>query len=692
MSELINIIGPDGVGGTIPSDQLQGALDKGYRVETPEETRERWLQREYGDSPITAGIEGAARGASFGLSDVLLTGLGADQEAMRERRERNTLASGIGEAAGFIAPALLTGGGGLAAGAAKAAGGLAERALVTQGGGLLARAATRAGTAAARTGAEGALFGLGQGISDVTLAQDPMSAEAIVGELGHEILLGAGLGAAGGAGLSLAGSTLGAAAGQASKVVKRATTKLQQELGSGTEGMLSTTDDALRAEVMGMTRPQLDAALQAETSALRAQRLAEGKILARDLESFYHEQRNALFKLRQQLPDKALKKDAIRATEGFKKILGDLESLAEEPVTALKPLRRLEQQLGAMQRYLPEDAMQPSMDSVATLKDRVVDLTGDVASPRLEAFRERLAMLDRPPPKTPLLDGMTQGMGATAGGAIGAATGIPYAGMAGAWLGKEFADVLKPLMRRVLGSFTEHAGAIDDGAAKFMAKLGPPEAAGKALERLAGAAAVSGGSAYERATAAVRAAAANLDETDGVLAQELSGLEQAAPQTATQVRQSLLAKVQFLAAKVPPVATGFLGAPMEPSDSERATFARYVAAAEDPLRVLREIRAGMVMPETVEAAAALYPRHLERIKASIMAQLADPVVRARVPYATRMQLGTVLGIPVDPTLDPSFIALMQTPRVEDFRAPGGPPRTAPADITSAQRLTTGGLR
>lgn len=686
----INIIDPMGNPGTVAPEELEAAIARGYKLEGQAGTNERLLEKQYGDSPIQAGIEGAARGATFGLSDLVLPALGADKEGLRERKAHNELASAIGEGAGMVGSSLLTGGGGLAGSAGKAAGGLAERALTREGAGLLGRAAARAGTSAVRMGTEGAVYGAGQGISDVALSKDPMSAEAIIGDIGQHILFGAGAGAVGGAGLSVAGSALGVAADKAGKAIARATSKLHAELEAGTEGMLSTTDDALRAEVMAMPRPALEAAAKAEAEALQAARLVEGKALAKDIEAFHYDTRNELFKLRQQLPDKGLIGDAIKPTKLIKNIVGDLESLAEEPTLALKPLRRLEQQLGKMQEFLPEASLKPVMDRVATLKDRIVELSGDVASPRLEAFTERMAMLDRPAAKTPILDAAAQSVGAAAGGAIGKLTGIPYAGMAGAWLGKEFGEVLKPLMKRVLGSFVEHAGGIEDGVTKFLTRLGTPSSALDAVERLAGASAVAGASSWERATRAVTDAAANIQQTDGHLTQQLAGLAQVAPQTAAQVKQGMIAKIQFLASKVPKQLGGAFGF-LPPSDTERYTFARYAAAAEDPLRVVKELRAGMVMPETVETAQTLYPVHLEKIKTAIAAQLADPAVRARVPYSMRIEIGMILGPQVDPTLDPSFIALMQQPTVPSLKPPGGG-AGQPEGATSAQRLTTGGLR
>ena len=79
------------------------------------------LEEKYGDSSLLAGTLGAARGATFGLSDVAAKATGlTSEEALRELDERNEAASTIGEIGGVIAPALLSGGTSLGAKAVSA--------------------------------------------------------------------------------------------------------------------------------------------------------------------------------------------------------------------------------------------------------------------------------------------------------------------------------------------------------------------------------------------------------------------------------------------------------------------------------------------------------------------------------------------------------------------------------------------
>ena len=61
------------------------------------------------DSPILAGVEGVARGVTFGLSDAALASAGGPElaEDIRKRKEFNPAADLIGQGAGIIGSSLL---------------------------------------------------------------------------------------------------------------------------------------------------------------------------------------------------------------------------------------------------------------------------------------------------------------------------------------------------------------------------------------------------------------------------------------------------------------------------------------------------------------------------------------------------------------------------------------------------------
>jgi hypothetical protein len=156
--KMVRVIAPDQVTeGSIPADQAEQAYLEGYQVITPEMEAERRLQEEYGDTggKIVSGVQGFARGVTFGASDYLgrvasgvagalaapdvprLAGRGidaplaegpglydeaaADQagEDIAKYRAANPVTAGVSEVVGAVAPAILSGGTSTAATAAR---------------------------------------------------------------------------------------------------------------------------------------------------------------------------------------------------------------------------------------------------------------------------------------------------------------------------------------------------------------------------------------------------------------------------------------------------------------------------------------------------------------------------------------------------------------------------------------------
>lgn len=213
-----------------------------FELDTAERAAERQAAREFGNRPIAAGLAGAARGATLGLSDLALTEGGiVDAETLRQLQERNALASGAGELGGAVAPLLLSGGGGLLArGGLEGAALASEGASLTRGGGSLLRSLLRGATAPSRlvTGAaeaaeartlaalgtesaasfgtralgraasmgaggavEGAAMGVQQSITESVLGDEPLTAERVLANVGLNALLGGAAGGVFGAGV-----------------------------------------------------------------------------------------------------------------------------------------------------------------------------------------------------------------------------------------------------------------------------------------------------------------------------------------------------------------------------------------------------------------------------------------------------------------------------------------------------------
>lgn len=260
--------------GTIAASDLPALASSGGRVRTAQELQHEANEAQFGGIGQTAlaGVEGAARGASIGLSDVLL-GQALGKQYAREaalRRDINPYAAGAGEVIGTVAPMLIGDEAG-AANVAKGAGELGEaargasalsrglrggetvartigapvRATSALGRGveglvgsglervgltgesIAGRAAKRGLELAAGQTTEGAVYGAGQALSEAALAPD----DDYQG-LGEKLLVGMKQGAITGA---LAGGTLGALGGASSAAVDRGV-----QLLSGADGLKAT--------------------------------------------------------------------------------------------------------------------------------------------------------------------------------------------------------------------------------------------------------------------------------------------------------------------------------------------------------------------------------------------------------------------------------------------------------------------
>jgi hypothetical protein len=192
------LVDPMGVVHDVPADAVPSALQQGW---TPQSDEQRVADvaaaarsADYGGigNRIEAGAAGVLRGATLGLSDVALRGLGGDQAAeyFGGIRRENPGTSLAGELAGAAITAGIGGGGG--AGAALA--GEAGAAAASRG------ALSTIARAGARGAAEGALYGAGTGVSELALDPDPLTWEHATSVLSSNALYGAATGGVLGAG------------------------------------------------------------------------------------------------------------------------------------------------------------------------------------------------------------------------------------------------------------------------------------------------------------------------------------------------------------------------------------------------------------------------------------------------------------------------------------------------------------
>ena len=224
----INMVKPGGevVSVDFTPENMRETLTKKWRLEEPQEEYQGWMQQEYGSGTgeLSAALLGFARGATFGLSDVIAKEIWSPEELNAWSTANPTISVGS-EITGAIAPILLSGGAGAAKTGGqflpKMSGSLAKKAMgymptaklaketaklenyLMQGAfkGLATgkRAPTRVlGQALARGtayGAEGAVYGTGFGLSEAILQGDPILSEKTLAHMGWGSLIGFGAGA-----------------------------------------------------------------------------------------------------------------------------------------------------------------------------------------------------------------------------------------------------------------------------------------------------------------------------------------------------------------------------------------------------------------------------------------------------------------------------------------------------------------
>src|SRR6185295_5282094 len=202
MPGTVRLLDPDGAIRDVPSESAAGLLGpgSGWRLPTHVDELSRLSEQateaDYGGvaSTVGAAAEGFARGATLGGYDLGARLLGDEDTVydIDQRAKAHPVAAIGGEIAGTLAPALLTAGASLPASLATRAGArIGERVAERVGEGLISK-----GVGAA---AEGALYGAGSAVSELSLSPDPLTWEHATSALSSNMLYGGAIGGATGA-------------------------------------------------------------------------------------------------------------------------------------------------------------------------------------------------------------------------------------------------------------------------------------------------------------------------------------------------------------------------------------------------------------------------------------------------------------------------------------------------------------
>lgn len=97
--------------------------------------------------------------------------------------------------------------------------------------------------------------------------------------------------------------------------------------------------------------------------------------------------------------------------------------------------------------------------------------------------------------------------------------------------------------------------------------------------------------------------------------------------------------------------------PWEPGESEMRSWARFAWATEHPDEMIAMLARGTITPEDSEAFQEVYPERYRELQMIIASQL--PTLRAKLPYHRRLALSIFTGQPVDPSLHPQVLGVLQ---------------------------------
>lgn len=99
------------------------------------------------------------------------------------------------------------------------------------------------------------------------------------------------------------------------------------------------------------------------------------------------------------------------------------------------------------------------------------------------------------------------------------------------------------------------------------------------------------------------------------------------------------------------------------TESEVDDFARRLRVVEDPLSVVRDAANGTLSVDQVQTLKEVYPSIYENIREKAWAQIQSLQSSGKidsVPYSQRLNLGILLDLPSDSSMEPDFIAMIQS--------------------------------
>ena len=708
-----NFVDPDGRTVPLPEAAIPAALAQGWHEEQDAEAVHRAVQEPTQDfigahpvaSGLLAGETAALSGATLGASDAVIGAAGGGK-VIGQVREAHPYVSGAANIAGAVVDPFGAVGG-IAGGASKAA----EGALAGEGAG----AVRQFGAHVAGAATEGAVIGAGQGVSDLALSDDPLTVDRIASTLSSNALFGAGLGGVAGG----AGRLLEKGLGRAKNILtdsagagEAASPEVAADLAGLDRKGLAAAETTEKGVIEAGRVPQRQA-LADDIAGFRSEVKNESKIYlaTKGIKEAELPEGLAAGTLKIQ----EIGKVSFEADKAVDRLLRNPIRLAEKPEFALSALQQQQAALEQLTKREPTlramfaadesgtraaalDQVPAALEKNKALQSRIRELQAEPMSERLQSIRDAQEALKAPKPDMGLGDQMLKG---SVQGVVSHTLGtiVPGVGhILGAMAGAKAADAISGLVFGRMAAVTaEQAAKTSAAIDSFLTvgkKLAPiaPVLATKVLSKVAFGPPVhrSQGETtephpthdpdsvrpkstldklYTARSAEIRQQVAMgpdgkaqmRPEAREQMAAKLAPIRAMAPQLADSIETTAARRVQYLADMLPkrPELGGIPTGPdrWHPPELEMRAWARRVAAVEDPAGVETRVAHGQVTPEDIEAYKAVYPERAAAFTQGVIERL--PALRKSLPYARKLSLSLLTGVPVDPAHSPNILAVLQ---------------------------------
>lgn len=186
---------------------------------------------------------------------------------------------------------------------------------------------------------------------------------------------------------------------------------------------------------------------------------------------------------------------------------------------------------------------------------------------------------------------------------------------------------------------------------------------------------------YQERSRAITEAKANPNAALARIDSAVRPMAMADPRMAAKTAQVLHGDVNYLVSKLPKVyeagraevpkkkgpgrpkkgSRDQISTPPRVSPSDAASFVRTEMALSNPIAELEKMKDGYINPELAEVLLERRPAIREQIITETLMELASMAQSGRQPsYSSRIQASIVTGVPLDSSMEPEFIASVQT--------------------------------